>query len=82
MFSFDPPSNRGIADNQDHVGGLRSTERQRLSAGRRKLALRGVSGYLFKAPSEKMAPDRVAQLVEQRTFNPQVLGSSPSPVIP
>jgi hypothetical protein len=25
--------------------------------------------------------DRVAQLVEQRTFNPQALGSNPSPVI-
>ncbi len=24
--------------------------------------------------------DRVAQLVEQRTFNPQVVGSSPTPV--
>jgi hypothetical protein len=25
--------------------------------------------------------DRVAQVAEQRTFNPQVLGSNPSPVI-
>ena len=27
-------------------------------------------------------PGRVAQLVEQRTFNPQVVGSTPTPVIP
>ena len=36
--------------------------------------------HLMAQPARIAKPDRVAQLVEQRTFNPQVPGSIPGPV--
>jgi hypothetical protein len=38
------------------------------------------AGTVTDSLSCRRSPDRVAQLAEQRTFNPQVVGSMPTPV--
>ena len=46
-------------------------------------ALACISVFEYSLGLQAEAPvGRVAQLVEQRTFNPQVVGSIPTPVIP